>query len=102
MGCTTFTHTHPTHTLQRVRTRTRTRTMDRRKEHAGGLQAQQPGIRRRGAGLTVNAAATQQQQPVSTADSSFDLPAAPILIPDGPWKEIDGCVLCTEGVSCPR
>ena len=27
----------------------------------------------------------------------FSIPAAPILIPEGPWKEIDGCVCAPKG-----
>ena len=29
--------------------------------------------------------------------SAFDIPAAPILIPKGPWKEVDGCVCAPKG-----
>ena len=28
---------------------------------------------------------------------AFDIPAAPILIPPGPWKEIDGSVTAPKG-----
>lgn len=28
---------------------------------------------------------------------SFDIPAAPVLIPQGPWKEINGCVCAPKG-----
>jgi len=28
---------------------------------------------------------------------SFDIPAAPSLIPDGPWNEIEGCVCAPQG-----
>ena len=27
----------------------------------------------------------------------FTIPAAPILIPEGPWKEIEGCVTAPKG-----
>lgn len=27
----------------------------------------------------------------------FSIPAAPILIPEGPWKEIEGCVCAPKG-----
>ena len=27
----------------------------------------------------------------------FSIPAAPILVPEGPWKEIDGCVCAPKG-----
>lgn len=30
-------------------------------------------------------------------DMTFSIPAAPILIPNGPWKEIDGCVCAPKG-----
>lgn len=36
-------------------------------------------------------------QAVGTAASEFDIPAAPILLPEGPWKEIDGCVCAPKG-----
>lgn len=36
-------------------------------------------------------------QAVGTATSEFDIPAAPILLPEGPWKEIDGCVCAPKG-----
>ena len=29
--------------------------------------------------------------------SAFDIPAAPILIPKGPWKEVNGCVCAPKG-----
>lgn len=28
---------------------------------------------------------------------NFDIPAAPILIPEGPWKEIEGCLCAPKG-----
>ena len=34
---------------------------------------------------------------VSEAAGPFDIPAAPILIPEGPWREIDGCVCAPKG-----
>lgn len=34
---------------------------------------------------------------VGTAKSEFDIPAAPILLPEGPWKEIEGCVCAPKG-----
>lgn len=30
-------------------------------------------------------------------EMTFSIPAAPILIPKGPWKEIDGCVCAPKG-----
>lgn len=30
-------------------------------------------------------------------EGAFDIPAAPILIPPGPWKEIDGSVTAPKG-----
>lgn len=27
----------------------------------------------------------------------FSIPGAPILIPEGPWKEIEGCVCAPKG-----
>ena len=29
--------------------------------------------------------------------SAFDIPAAPILIPEGPWKEVEGSVNAAKG-----
>ncbi len=34
---------------------------------------------------------------IATAKSEFDIPAAPILLPEGPWKEIDGCLCAPKG-----
>jgi len=34
---------------------------------------------------------------VGAVDGEFGIPAAPILIPEGPWKEIDGCVNAPKG-----
>ena len=36
-------------------------------------------------------------QAEAAADPAFNIPAAPILIPKGPWKEIDGCVTAPKG-----
>jgi len=33
----------------------------------------------------------------SAIPGSFDIPAAPVLIPSGPWKEIEGCVCAPKG-----
>ena len=33
----------------------------------------------------------------AAGESAFDIPAAPILIPPGPWKEIDGSVTAPKG-----
>lgn len=30
-------------------------------------------------------------------EMTFSIPAAPILIPKGPWTEIDGCVCAPKG-----
>ncbi|KAK9865988.1 hypothetical protein WJX84_002281 [Apatococcus fuscideae] len=59
-------------------------------------QARQHNIQQRAAGRSLKAAARQQQQ-VQATSTSFDLEPAPILIPDGPWKEIDGCVCAPKG-----
>ena len=29
--------------------------------------------------------------------SAFDIPAAPILIPEGPWQEVEGSVCAAKG-----
>lgn len=34
---------------------------------------------------------------VPVAKSEFDIPAAPILIPKGPWKAVDGSVNAPKG-----
>lgn len=34
---------------------------------------------------------------MGAVDGEFGIPAAPILIPEGPWKEIDGCVNAPKG-----
>ena len=34
---------------------------------------------------------------VGAAGGEFGIPAAPILIPKGPWKEVDGCVNAPKG-----
>lgn len=36
-------------------------------------------------------------QAQAAAEPAFAIPAAPILIPKGPWKEIDGCVTAPKG-----
>ncbi len=33
----------------------------------------------------------------AAADAAFDIPAAPILIPEGPWKEVEGSVNAAKG-----
>ena len=33
----------------------------------------------------------------ATMPGSFDIPAAPILIPEGPWKEVEGCICAPKG-----
>ncbi|KAI3435752.1 hypothetical protein D9Q98_001810 [Chlorella vulgaris] len=33
----------------------------------------------------------------ATLPGDFSIPAAPILIPEGPWKEIEGCVCAPKG-----
>ena len=32
-----------------------------------------------------------------STEQTFAIPAAPILIPKGPWKEVDGCVNAPKG-----
>ncbi|KAK9864821.1 hypothetical protein WJX84_011709, partial [Apatococcus fuscideae] len=59
-------------------------------------QAQQPGIQRRAGRREVLLSASQQQRALA-ASTSFELPAAPILIPEGRWQEIDGCVCAPKG-----
>ena len=34
---------------------------------------------------------------IPVAKSEFDIPAAPILIPKGPWKAVDGSVNAPKG-----
>lgn len=34
---------------------------------------------------------------VAPAAGEFSIPAAPILIPEGPWQEVDGCVCAPKG-----
>lgn len=34
---------------------------------------------------------------VVEVEGEFSIPAAPVLIPKGPWKEIDGCVCAPKG-----
>ncbi|KAK9811287.1 hypothetical protein WJX72_001202 [[Myrmecia] bisecta] len=41
--------------------------------------------------------ATPTQASTAAAQSAFDIPAAPILIPEGPWKEVEGCVCAPKG-----
>ena len=33
----------------------------------------------------------------ASSNGEFGIPAAPILIPEGPWKEIEGCVCAPRG-----
>lgn len=41
--------------------------------------------------------AVRVQANVSTASESFQIPAAPDLIPDGPWKKVEGGVCAAKG-----
>ena len=44
--------------------------------------------------VQVNA---QSAPAIAPAKGEFGIPAAPVLIPDGPWKEIPGCVCAPKG-----
>ena len=52
------------------------------------LSTRLPQVQRRHAAAAAAAAAPQH---------AFDIPAAPILIPDGPWREVDGSVCAAKG-----
>lgn len=59
-----------------------------------------PPLRRAGgtaAAAARRARAAPRAQAAAVPPGVFDIPAAPILIPAGPWKEIDGCVCAPKG-----
>jgi glutamate N-acetyltransferase/amino-acid N-acetyltransferase len=52
----------------------------------------------RQAGITPRYSSNLKRITIASAiPGSFDIPAAPVLIPSGPWKEIEGCVCAPKG-----
>lgn len=54
--------------------------------------ASRSSLRSRNAPRAVGVAAAASPVP-----GDFSIPAAPILIPEGPWKAVDGCVCAPKG-----